>query len=60
MDIKNIHGLDQAMEDLRRQFIPGVFSFYTGCLEAGFDKDQAFALARDFMNSTMSKPPKQD
>ena len=43
-----IHEMDQCMESLKEHTLPQVFSYYNGAIAAGFDKEQAFTIARDF------------
>jgi len=51
---EQIAELDQTMAGTKEHVIPLVFSFYEGALNAGFDKEQALQLARDFYIVTLS------
>ncbi len=47
-------GLIQAAKVMREMFIPELFSYYQAFIKAGFDKDQAFRLSRDYLTALFS------
>ena len=59
MDPKEIHKIDEAMADMKGHFIPILWSFYNGCTNEGFDKEQAFRLTSTYMVCVLGKSPNE-
>lgn len=53
MDNKVIAKLDQLVADIRHTYPPMVWAFYDECWKVGFTRDQAFQLARDWLELSM-------
>jgi len=56
MNANEIHKMSQTSADIREHFIPLIYSFYKKCIEEGFDKEQAFTLARTYMIEIFHMP----
>lgn len=57
MNIKDIHKYEQAMEEIKRNFCPILFSFFRGCTDSGFNDEQALHLTNTYMIGILNKPP---
>jgi len=50
MNAKNIHKLEQAAQDLKVHLAPTLRTFFEGCLENGFTREESFTLTRDLFD----------
>lgn len=57
MDAKDVHKFDEAMADMRNYLCPMLFSYYSGFLNAGFDKEQAMRLTLNYQTIMITKEP---
>jgi len=49
MNDKEIHNMDEAMEDIIRHLVPKLKSFYDSCIKEGFTNEQSLELTKTFM-----------
>ena len=56
-DIHKIHKCEQAIESIKRDLCPILFSFFQGCLDSGFNETQVFCLTNVYMTTFLNKPP---
>lgn len=56
MDPKSIHELEQAVQGIKEQFCPVVYSIYRGFVDAGFSDAQALDLTKAWMVVTLNRP----
>jgi len=50
---EEIHKIEQATAALKEHFIPLLYSFYEGCLNAGFNKKDALQLTISYMKTLL-------
>ena len=55
MNEKDIHNIDQSMEDVVRHLVPMLKGFYNSCIKEGFTPSQAIELTKTFMTTGSSK-----
>jgi len=53
---KDIHNMEQSQMVVKKHFVPCLFSFYEGCLQEGFNKNQSLELTKIYLQSLFSLP----
>jgi len=50
---KEIHDLEQGMQELKEYFIPLLKSFFDGAMENGFTREESLELTKEYMVALM-------
>lgn len=60
MDAKDVHKFDQAIADIRNHVCPMLFSYYSGFLDVGFNKEQAMRLTLNYQMIILTGKSKEN
>jgi len=52
---KDIHDLEQGMQEFKDYFIPTLKTFFEGLIENGFTREESFRLTEEYMLVFLSR-----